>query len=85
MKCSANKAINTDGKKLRRLCLAMQHFASGYSRRSRRYAARMRKLTSSNAWPTPLRGANARVDFVQRLAHTAMRCEPTVGPAGSPA
>jgi hypothetical protein len=52
---------------------------------SRRYAARMRELTSSNAWPTPLRGANARVDFVQRLAHTAMRCEPTVGPAGSPA
>lgn len=32
--------------------------------------------------PLPLRGANARVDFVQRLVHTATRCEPTVGPAG---
>ncbi len=30
-------------------------------------------------------GANARVDFAQRLAHTATRCEPTVGPAGPPA
>jgi len=49
---------------------------------SRRYAARMRELTSSNDWFTPLRGANQPLDRQDLLHNQSLRAHYAGEPAG---
>jgi len=44
----------------------------------------IKEKDSVNKWFTPLRGVNARVDYVERLVPAASRREPVVRPAEPP-
>jgi hypothetical protein len=51
-------------------------------RRSRRVATRMRELTSSNDWSTPLRGANQPLERQDLLHNQSLRAHYAGKPAG---